>query len=319
MLSQILYEDKEVIVVHKPAGIAVQTARPGQRDVVSELKNYLRRGNSESAGRRGNGMPDGHGEPYLGIVHRLDQPVEGILVFAKTKAGAAALTGQLRKLPNQNDEGTFCKRYYAVLCGIPADKKGRLTDYLYKQAVKNGKNTDYIAVIVEKNPGSQDGCVCQDSRDSRGRFDERNGGDAEDKTGASVSGFSGGSRCRDRRKGQKASLGAGQNEKARRAELEYRILQVQEQTGLALAEVNILTGRFHQIRAQMAHAGMPLLGDVKYGTEETKALAGRLGIRSVALCACQLAFVHPVTKKKMDFRIKPENPAFSSFSQELLK
>ncbi len=288
-MSEILYEDKEIIVVRKPAGIAVQTARPGQQDVVSELKNYL---------RRGNGMPGGHGEPYLGIVHRLDQPVEGILVFAKTKAGAAALTGQLRKLSGQSDEGTFCKRYYAVLCGIPADRKGRLTDYLYKQAVKNGKHTDYVAVVAERDSGNQDGCVCRVGGDSQNSADDWDNGDSL--------------------KGQEPHSGTGQKQKARRAELEYRILQVQEQPGLALAEVNILTGRFHQIRAQMAHAGMPLLGDVKYGTEETKALAGRLGIRSVALCACQLAFVHPAAKKKMDFQIKPENPAFSSFSQELL-
>ena len=68
--EDILYEDKEIIVCHKPAGMAVQTSRLGEADMESALKNYLR-------------------TPYVGIVHRLDQPVEGIVVFAKTKHAAA--------------------------------------------------------------------------------------------------------------------------------------------------------------------------------------------------------------------------------------
>ena len=147
MRSRILYEDKEVLVAHKPAGIAVQTARTGQADVVSELKNYL------CQGRGGLCMATGRQEPYLGIIHRLDQPVEGLLVFAKTRRSAASLTGQLQR---QGDEGSFCKRYYAVLCGIPAAREGRLEDCLYKQPVKNGKRTDYISVIKEAGPEMRD-------------------------------------------------------------------------------------------------------------------------------------------------------------------
>lgn len=79
MQKNIIYEDKQMIVAYKPAGIATQTARVGQRDMVSELKNYLA------------GKPERRekGEPYLGVVHRLDQPVSGILVFAKTKEAAS--------------------------------------------------------------------------------------------------------------------------------------------------------------------------------------------------------------------------------------
>ena len=68
MRCEIIYEDKEVLVIYKPAGLATQTARVGQPDAVSELKNYLAKGGTA---------------PYLGIIHRLDQPVEGLLVFAK--------------------------------------------------------------------------------------------------------------------------------------------------------------------------------------------------------------------------------------------
>ena len=71
MQKNIVYEDEHILVVYKPSGIATQTARLGQQDMVSELKNYL-------AGKAGNKQK---GEPYLGVVHRLDQPVSGILVL----------------------------------------------------------------------------------------------------------------------------------------------------------------------------------------------------------------------------------------------
>ena len=84
MRTEILYEDNSVLVIRKPAGLAVQSARIGQADVVSELKSYL----AKQAGA-------GQGEPYLAVIHRLDQPVEGVLVFAKEKKSAAVLTKQL--------------------------------------------------------------------------------------------------------------------------------------------------------------------------------------------------------------------------------
>ena len=80
-MVDIISEDKAVIVCHKTAGMAVQTARPGEKDMVSELKNYLSR--------------EKKGEPYVGIVHRLDQPVEGLIVFAKDSRAAAALSNRL--------------------------------------------------------------------------------------------------------------------------------------------------------------------------------------------------------------------------------
>lgn len=78
----ILFEDKEILVCHKPAGIAVQNARLGAADMESSLKNYLALKNPGKM-------------PYLGVVHRLDQPVEGVLVFAKTPKAASGLTRQI--------------------------------------------------------------------------------------------------------------------------------------------------------------------------------------------------------------------------------
>ncbi len=120
MKTEILYEDNSILVIRKPAGLAVQSAGIGQPDVVSELKSHLAK--LPDAGSRGLGK----GEPYLGIVHRLDQPVEGLLVFAKDKKAAAALSKQLA-------EGALNKHYYAVLCGYPDCPEGDLVDYLRKE------------------------------------------------------------------------------------------------------------------------------------------------------------------------------------------
>ena len=117
MQTKILYEDNYIMVAHKPAGIAVQAGRVGQADVESELKNYL--------AAKG-GVPAASGKPYLGIVHRLDQPVEGLLVFAKTPKAAAALNRQLAG-------DSFGKDYLAVVCGKPEPKKQVLTDYIKKE------------------------------------------------------------------------------------------------------------------------------------------------------------------------------------------
>lgn len=116
MRTQIIYEDNDILVCHKPAGFPVQTRRAGSMDMESELLNYLHR-------KGGSKTP-----PYVGIIHRLDQPVEGLLVFAKTPFVAAKLNQQMQK------EG-FGKYYIAEISGKTDQEKGTLTDYL----IKNGK------------------------------------------------------------------------------------------------------------------------------------------------------------------------------------
>lgn len=113
--DHILYEDDAVLVCRKQAGIPVQTQRMGQQDMVSLLKNY-RAAKKE--------------EPYLGLVHRLDQPVEGIMVFAKTKQAAAALAKQV-------SERSVDKYYYAIVWGKMKEPDGVLTDYLLKDGRTN--------------------------------------------------------------------------------------------------------------------------------------------------------------------------------------
>lgn len=218
----ILYEDDALIVVHKPQNLATQTARVGQIDVVSELKNY----------RRNQGE-----EPYIGVVHRLDQPVEGLLVFAKTPQVAAMLTSQLQS-------GKLQKGYVAFVDGIVnAGDCARLTDYLVKDV-----RTNFSRVV---------------DSDTRG---------------------------------------------AKKAGLMYKGLQVCMIEALSekfsIVEIELFTGRHHQIRVQFSHAGMPLLGDNKYATEHTRKLSEQLGIKSTALLAHRLHFCHPLEGRELKFSIE---------------
>lgn len=227
MKTKILYEDEGILVCRKPAGLPTQTAESFREDMVSELKNDLSRRTGKKA-------------PYLGLIHRLDQPVEGLLVFAKTKQAAAELTAQLA-------DGRLRKKYAALLTGIPAEKEGILTDYLKKEAGSN------LSIVVSEN----------------------------DRAG-------------------------------KRAELSYHILA--EGASCALAEIEIRTGRRHQIRVQMAHMGHPLVGDGKYGAARTGKEEGRTKESAgLALCAYYLELINPLTGKKQSFCIKPENPVFEGF------
>lgn len=129
MNLHILFEDKDIIVCYKPSGLPTQTAKLGAADMVSLLKNYLYKNQKEKK------------EPYVAVIHRLDQPVEGLLVFAKTPFAAKELSKGMQG-------AGFGKYYKAVLCGRPLEKSGRLEDYL----VKDGKtNTSRICTVNEKD------------------------------------------------------------------------------------------------------------------------------------------------------------------------
>lgn len=113
----ILYEDKDILVCHKPAGLAVQNARVGSMDMESLLKNYIAQ---KVPGKM----------PYLGIIHRLDQPVEGVLVFALNPKAAADLSRQMTA-------GKIKKTYLAVTEGTVKVKSAKLVDWLKKDGRTN--------------------------------------------------------------------------------------------------------------------------------------------------------------------------------------
>lgn len=216
----IQYEDKELLVVYKPAGLATQSARVTSPDLVSSVTRHLK------------------GAPVY-VVHRLDQPVEGLLVLAKTKQAAAGLSKQLQA-------GTLNKQYYALVYRGAEElpKEGILADYLWK------------------NPQTQ-----------------------------------------------KAEIVAQASGKGKQAKLHYCVMMGKDD--IALLDVRIETGRFHQIRAQLAHAGFPILGDQKYGTQTSMERSEELGIKNVSLFAYALTFTHPKTGKQMEFQAKTQNPAIS--------
>lgn len=112
---EIIYEDESILVCRKEAGVAVQTSRAGQADMVSLLKNYRAKKKEE---------------PYIGLIHRLDQPVEGVMVFAKTKQAAARLSAQVSSRSME-------KEYLAVTTGVPQPEKGELCDWLLKDGRTN--------------------------------------------------------------------------------------------------------------------------------------------------------------------------------------
>ncbi len=230
MKIDILYEDEDVVVVRKEAGLATQAGRASQADVVSELKNHIVAQKKKSGIKVTN--------PYLGVVHRLDQPVEGVLVFGKTPAATANLNTQLQ------NKG-LNKQYYAVVCGKLDQAAGKLVDYLIKDSTN-------VAKVVSE----------------------------------SVS-------------------------EAKQAILTYKVLQ--EDKDISCMDIRIETGRFHQIRVQMAHAGFPLLGDSKYGTDVSLHISEEKEIKNVALCAYKISFSHPRTGTNMEYSVSPKNKAFADF------
>ena len=114
-MPEVLYEDDTILVCVKPAGVATQTKRIGEKDMESMLRTY----------RMQKGEP-----PYIGVVHRLDQPVKGVMVFAKTKEAASDLSRQVAAK-------TADKFYYAMIEGVPEQKKGSIEDYLLRDGKTN--------------------------------------------------------------------------------------------------------------------------------------------------------------------------------------
>jgi len=206
----ILYEDNHLLVVCKPPNLPTQADRSGDPDLLTLLKADVKR------------RYDKPGAVYLGLVHRLDRPVGGLVVFARTSKAAARLSAQLRG----HDLG---RSYLAIVRGAPPDQ-ARLEDFL----VKDGA-TNTVRVTGADTP------------------------------------------------------------QAKQAILSHRCLARAE--GLALLEVTLQTGRSHQIRVQLAHAGHPLWGDGRYGN-------GRPG-EQIALWGAALSLIHPTTGQPLRWTAPP--------------
>lgn len=246
MKIPIIYEDSHVLVCEKPVGMLVQSDRSMDTDMVNELKNYLYEKQTEKK------------EPYLGLIHRLDRPVGGILVFAKTPVAAKSLSSQVGGgQGGKNPLPKMEKKYYAVIDKDLSDKLGSEPEELVNYLVKDAKtNTSKITGANDKN-------------------------------------------------GKKAILS-------------YQVLAVnKDEKGypISLVEVSLKTGRHHQIRVQMAGNQMPLWGDTKYNDAFTKRQEQNSDMRwaNIGLYSHSLAFMHPVSKKRMEFVAEPKDGIFKQF------
>lgn len=228
-MLDIKYEDSEIIVVKKQAGIESQSGRTFAMDLYSEIRNYL---------SRNGGGPS----PYVGVIHRLDRPVAGVMVYAKKQSAAASLSRQIQN-------GKMKKKYYALLCGVPNPPQGTRIDFLI-----HDKRTNITKLASEGEKDAKQAilnyavindCPIQELKDME-------------------------------------------------KEAQYKGIET------CYVDIELITGRHHQIRAQFAALNTPLYFDTKYNPfmkEEKKRPA-------IGLCAYQLSFEHPKTKKKLIFQLK---------------
>lgn len=209
----VLYEDNHVIVVVKPPNVPTQEDDSRDPDLLSLIKADLKVRHRKP------------GNVYLGLVHRLDRPVGGVMVFAKTSKAASRLSDAVRNR-------TIHKQYRAVVNGKPKEPSATLRHHLLKDS-----RTNMVKVV----PAGKEG--------------------------------------------------------AKEAILDYRVIGSQD--GLSLVEIELHTGRPHQIRVQFAAIGCPLVGDQRYGG--AYAFPGQ----QIALWSQSLSFEHPVTKETLRFCSQP--------------
>jgi len=216
---QILYEDNHLIILNKRVGDIVQGDKTGDIPLSDIVKQYL----AEKYNKPG--------AAFLGVVHRIDRPTSGIVIFAKTSKALSRLNKMLV-------DKTIQKTYWAVVQDRVELTEGTLVNYLRKN---------------EKN--------------------------------------------------NKASVYDTETEGTKKAVLHYKVIKYLDK--YTLLEIDLETGRHHQIRSQLAHLGHPVKGDVKYGFKRPNADAG------IHLHARRLSLVHPVSKELLEIEAPlPEDPVW---------
>ena len=206
--EDILYEDNHLLIVNKHGGDLVQPDPSGESALEDQIKAFIRQRDSKP------------GEVFLGVVHRIDRPVSGAVLFAKTSKALVRLNEMIR-------EGHIGKRYWALVEQTPNPEEGELTHY-----------------------------ILRDGRTNRSRAYTAPKGDAK------------------------------------LARLRYAVLGASAR--YTLVEVELLTGRHHQIRAQLSAVGCPIRGDLKYGAKRSLPGGG------ISLHSRRVAFEHPVRREPVE-------------------
>ena len=205
---QILHEDNHLIIINKRVGDIVQGDKTGDKPLSEIVKEYIKIKYNKP------------GEVYLGVVHRLDRPTSGIVVFART---SKALTRMNELFSNRETQ----KTYWAIVKNKPLKSEDKLVHYI-KRNEKNNTSKAFIKEVPE----------------------------------------------------------------SKLASLEYKIIKNLD--NYFALEINLHTGRHHQIRAQLSEIGCPIKGDLKYGADRSNPDGG------IHLHAVKLVFDHPVTKEKLN-------------------
>ncbi len=210
---QVIYEDNHLIIVNKAVGEIVQGDKTGDKPLSENVKDYIREKYSKP------------GNVFCGVVHRLDRPVSGIVVFARTSKALERMNRMFR-------DGEVHKTYWALVQGKPLQKEALLEDWL----VSDGRmNKTFVT-----DQGAKD---------------------------------------------------------AKLSRLKYKTIA--EGDRYTLLEVTLLTGRKHQIRAQLANIGCPIKGDLKYGSKRSNPDGG------ISLQSHSIEFIHPVSKQEIRLELPP--------------
>lgn len=204
---QVIYEDNHIIIVSKRSGEIVQGDKTGDKTLADDVKQYIK----EKYAKPGN--------VFLGVVHRLDRPVWGLVVFAKTSKALSRLNDMFRT-------GDVHKTYWAITQNCPAEPEATLTDWIRRNEKQN-KSYAYSREVPD----------------------------------------------------------------SKKAVLHYKVIGRSD--NYTLVEVNLMTGRHHQIRCQLANIGCPIKGDLKYGARRSNPDG------SISLLARRIEFVHPVSKERI--------------------
>jgi len=216
--SQIVYEDNHMMVINKKAGQLVQGDKTGDLSLLELIKDFIKKRDEKP------------GNVFLGLVHRIDRPTSGLVIYAKTSKALSRLTVMVK-------DREVKKTYWAIVGKEMIPKSQRLIHYLQKNEKTN-----------------------------------------------------------------KATVFIKPTDKAKESILNYQIIKILD--NYQLLEIDLETGRHHQIRAQLSKIGVPIKGDLKYGAPRSNSDGG------ISLHARKLEFEHPVTKEKMEIAAPvPENDA----------
>ena len=214
-IDQIIYEDNHLLLVNKRAGELVQGDKSGDSCLVDEIKSFIKERDNKP------------GNVFCGLVHRLDRPVSGVVIFAKTSKALSRMNALVK-------ERAIEKTYWAVSKNCPEPMEGTLRNWLSRNEKMNKS-----FVVAD-----------------------------------------------------------GTKDNAKEAVLDYKVIGRSE-GGYYLIEVNLHTGRHHQIRCQLANIGCPIKGDLKYGAPRSNPDG------SISLHARRVSFEHPVSHLKIDVEAEP--------------